>query len=46
MDPIKALDDLDKVLQGVPADRSGHAHIIKCVLAIKQALTAAVTTTE
>lgn len=40
MDPFKALADLDATLATAPFDRTGHAHIIRCVAAIKDALAA------
>lgn len=40
MDPLKALADLDATLAGAPLDRHGHAHIIRCVETIKNALSA------
>lgn len=39
MDPLKALADLDQVIQQTPADRKAHAHLIRCVETIKEALT-------
>lgn len=38
MDPFKALQDLDKVVQEALVNRDTHAHFIRCIAAISEAL--------
>lgn len=40
MDPLKALSDLDNVCQNIQMSRADHAHLIRCVATIKEALAA------
>jgi hypothetical protein len=39
MDPLKCLAELDALVSKAPMDRTGHAHYMKMVAVIRQALT-------
>lgn len=38
MDPLKALEDLDKIVANAPVNRPTHEHLMACVFTIRQAL--------
>ena len=38
MDPMKALEDLDKMVADAPVSRKTHQHLLMCVHTIREAL--------
>lgn len=40
MEPLQALAELDAAVQTISTNRATHGHLIKCVTAIRVALTA------